>query len=264
MHKGKNMQVSKDVAQKFIVLEDKLKEMRKHEVFSSLQKIADLQQFMQWHVFAVWDFMSLAKRLQQEFTCVTVPWMPPKQPQAARLINEIILGEETDKLADGKTLSHFEMYLLAMKEVGACTIQIETFLECLEAGSTIDKAFLVAKVDPAIQKFVKNTLDTVLNGNIAQILGSFFYGREDSIPEMFAHLLKKWSIDPNQAEIFVYYLNRHIELDSDEHGPAVKKIMQEILTTNLQWHDLIETAIEAVQQRIELWDALYSNIKMAV
>lgn len=255
------MKILNDSKGELVVLENKLKKMREHQVFSSIKNIEDLHIFMQWHVFAVWDFMSLAKRLQQEFTCVTLPWMPPKKRQAARLVNEIILGEETDTLANGEACSHFEMYLLAMKEIGAPTQQIEKFLQCLEQQHSVESAFCVAKVNMEIQKFVRNTLDTACNGNIAQLLGSFFYGREDSIPEMFAYLLKKWNIQEHQAETFVYYLKRHIELDSDVHGPAVRNIMQEMLTTDSQWSDLRTSAINAVEHRILFWDALSIKLK---
>ena len=73
-------------------LDQKKAELSAHPIFSEIHSLPVLQRFMESHVFAVWDFMSLTKRLQQELTCVQLPWLPPRDPQAARLINEIVLG----------------------------------------------------------------------------------------------------------------------------------------------------------------------------
>lgn len=251
------MQFPTEIQPKFDKLNIKLKEMRLHSVFSSIQSLAELQFFMSWHVFAVWDFMSLAKRLQNEFTCVTVPWMPPEQSKAARLVNEIILGEETDTLPNGQSLSHFEMYLLAMGEIGAEPTVFNTFFANLKNGQKVEDALNAANVDDAIKNFVTETINTATYGSVAEVLGSFFYGREDSIPQMFDHLLKTWNIDESEAPTFVYYLNRHIELDGDTHGPAVQMIMNDKLGNDvIEWNDLFDAAITAVELRIELWDAL--------
>ena len=100
-----------------------------------------------------------------------------------------------------------------------------------------------------------------MNGKTSEVLGSFFYGREDSIPEMFDHLLKTWNIEEEDAEIFVYYLNRHIELDGDAHGPAVQQIMKNKLKDDpAAWHELLDSALHAVDLRIALWDALEQQI----
>lgn len=250
------------VQDKYLLLENKLTAMRQHNVFSSIQSMEDLQTFMQWHVFAVWDFMSLAKRLQIDFTCVSLPWMPPSEIAAARLVNEIILGEETDVMPNGKAASHFEMYLIAMQEIGASTYQIQDFLKFVQSGTSVSSALDQVQVNPAIKNFVLTTINTALSGKTSEVLGSFFYGREDSIPEMFDHLLKTWNIQESDAEIFVYYLNRHIELDGDAHGPAVQQIMKNQLKDDLDaWNELLDSALHAVDLRIALWDALEQEIR---
>lgn len=254
--------VPTEVQSKYNQLEQKLAEMRQHNVFSSIKKIEHLRTFMQWHVFAVWDFMSLAKRLQQDFTCVTLPWMPPSEISAARLVNEIILGEETDVMPNGQAASHFEMYLIAMQEIGASTSQINRLLTMVQNGAELSEALTTLNVNPAIKNFVLTTINVALNGSTPEVLGSFFYGREDSIPEMFEHLLKTWNISEKEAEVFVYYLNRHIELDGDAHGPAVQKIMNSRLKDDVNaWHALFDSAIHAVNLRIALWDALEVEIQ---
>ena len=63
-----------------------------HPIYTHVASVADLMRFMEDHVFAVWDFMSLLKRLQQDMTCIRVPWFPADNAKAARLINDIVIG----------------------------------------------------------------------------------------------------------------------------------------------------------------------------
>jgi len=216
---------------------------------------------MSWHVFAVWDFMCLVKRLQRELTSVESLWVPSDAPLAARLINEIVLGEESDEAPDGNYISHFELYLLAMKEIGADTRPIENFIGLIRKNTPVEEAMKKLSVDTHIQSFVNNTINTVVNGNLYQVLGSFVFGREHVIPNMFKGLLDTWHIDESDAPMFVYYLKRHIELDCDEHGPAALKIIQSITKENqAAIQQLTCSAIDAINHRAALWDGMQKAI----
>ena len=216
---------------------------------------------MSWHVFAVWDFMCLVKRLQRDLTSVESLWIPSDAPLAARLINEIVLGEESDEAPDGNYISHFELYLLAMKEIGADTRLIENFIDLIRKNTPVEEAMKKLSIDTHIQNFVNNTINTVVNGNVYQVLGSFVFGREHVIPNMFKGLLDTWHIDENDAPMFVYYLKRHIELDGDEHGPAALKIIQSLTKENqAAIQQLTCSAIDAINHRAALWDAMEKTI----
>ncbi len=235
--------------------------LARHPLFADLRTLDDLRIFMEWHVFAVWDFLSLLKRLQRDLTCVTLPWMPPANPRAARLINEIVLGEESDLTPDGSALSHFELYRAAMREIGADTGCIDAFLECLTQGVALEAAIARAGVPAAAASFMRSTLRTAQHGSLDQVLGSFFYGRENVIPRMFDGLLKNWGVTRQQAPLFVFYLDRHIALDADEHGPAGAALIAELVDEDLARQEaMLTAALAALKQREQLWDGLLSHL----
>jgi hypothetical protein len=235
--------------------------MVEHPVFTAIRDIQSLQIFMEAHVFAVWDFMSLLKRLQRDLTCIEVPWLPPRDPQAAQLINQIVLGEETDSGPNGEPVSHLELYLGAMREVGANTASFELFRTALANGATLADAFDHAAVAPFIREFTGHTLQIASGAPLLAVMASFFYGREDVIPRMFSNLLEKWRIGANRAPMFVYYLERHIEVDSDQHGPAAKAILAAVTADDpgraLQ---VLRAARQSIEARIKLWDGLLSSL----
>src|SRR6202020_2973894 len=100
-----------------------------HPVYGHIQGVVALRLFMEHHVFAVWDFMSLLKALQRRLCCVDVPWLPATDPLATRFVNEIVLAEESDEDGQGGFLSHFGLYLRAMTRCGADTTAIDGLVE---------------------------------------------------------------------------------------------------------------------------------------
>ena len=235
--------------------------MVEHPVFAAIRDLRSLRIFMEAHVFAVWDFMSLVKRLQRDLTCIDVPWLPPRDRQAAQLINQIVLGEETDVGPSGEPVSHLELYLGAMREVGANTGGFERFQTTLESGATLTEAFDHAAVAPFIREFTGHTLQIASRAPLLAVMASFFYGREDVIPRMFSNLLQGWRIGTDQAPMFVYYLKRHIEVDSDQHGPAAQAILAAATDGDpLRGLQVLSAARQSIEARIKLWDGLLKSL----
>ena len=102
-------------------------EIMNHKVYSVINDLDDLRIFMKYHVYAVWDFMSLLKALQNNLTCTSIPWFPKGSADTRFLINEIVVGEESDVDLSGNRKSHFELYLDAMHQCDANTLPIQKF-----------------------------------------------------------------------------------------------------------------------------------------
>lgn len=233
--------------------------LQSHALYSSIKTIADVRRFMESHVFAVWDFMSLLKALQRGFTCVEVPWIPKEHP-AARLVNEIVRDEESDLNRSGNTVSHFELYRSAMKECGSNTRCIDQFLDLLGKGCPATFALDIARAPLGSCQFVKTTLRIINTGQLHQIAAAFAFGREDLIPEMFSAIIREMKHDIPGLETFHYYLERHIALDGDDHAPNAYKMVVELCGHDPQrWREAIATAQEAILARINLWNSLVTG-----
>ena len=236
--------------------------LSQHRVFNALADMAALRRFMQDHVFAVWDFMTLVKRLQRDLTCVELPWTPPANAAASRLINEIVVGEESDVLADGTPISHFEMYLRAMREVGAATDGIDAFVQATREGASLEAAFARGAVPAHVRSFVRDTLTTARSGSTAQVLAAFLFGRESVIPQMFRSLLESWRVPAERAPTFTYYLHRHIHLDADAHGPAAQRLLAFVAARDgADDHEIGAAALGAIRSRHELWDGVLAALR---
>lgn len=235
-----------------------------HPLYSQIKTVEDLQIFLEVHVYAVWDFMSLLKGLQQKLTCTTTPWTASKNPETRYLINEIVLAEESDLTLDGRRLSHYEMYIEAMQDCNASTIEIEQFLVDVEDTKNVFIAIKNSQLDEAIKDFLNFTFKVIEKGEAHEIASAFTFGREDLIPNMFTEILRNFKIAFPEANLskLIYYFERHIELDADEHGPMAMKMIEELAENDpIKWRAMEEVAIEALEKRIGLWNAIEKAIK---
>ena len=232
-----------------------------HPIYASVDRIEHLQVFMKNHVFAVWDFMSLLKRLQKEVAGCDLPWLPPADANLARFVNEMILGEECDEDGQGGFSCHYELYLLAMTEVEADRKPIETFLCNLQVGMNPQLAFDGIDIPEKTQRFVQDNLQLAEAGRPHEVAAAFCYGREDVIPEMFSQLVGTLNSQGHRVERLMYYLKRHIELDGEHHGPLAQRLVMSLCGENmLKLQEAAESARKALELRIQLWDGVLESI----
>lgn len=239
--------------------------LREHGLYAGLRDGRSLRIFMEAHVFAVWDFQCLIKALQRAVTCVEVPWLPSADPEARRLMNEIVLDEESDRAPWGGYLSHLELYLVAMEECGADTAPIQGVIDDLRAGRTVAEALARPGLPPGVAAFVSNTLEVAMSGEVHRIAAAFAYGREEVIPTMFRQVVDRLSEDePERWETFRFYLNRHIEHDEEAHGPMARALVARVCgAEERRWAEAQETVHQALTARARLWDAIQGTIVAA-
>jgi hypothetical protein len=233
-----------------------------HPLYERIRDEDTLRRFMRSHVFCVWDFMSLLKALQRHLTCIEVPWVPSVDPESRRLINEIVLDEESDDLPDDRYLSHFELYLHAMAQCGADTGPITRLLAALRRGTPVEEALARPDLPDGVAEFVAHTLRVAGSGEIHRIAASFTYGREDVIPAMFQEMVQRLAEkDGKRWSLFLLYLNRHIEHDGDRHAPMSLALVRQLCGDSPRlWAEAQETARESLQVRINLWDRLADQV----
>jgi hypothetical protein len=233
-----------------------------HPLYARIQSEAALRTFLETHVFCVWDFQCLLVALRRDLTGSTLPWRPTPDPEARRLINSIVLDEESDLTADGRALSHFEMYLEAMRDCGANLQPVTRFLSGLERGQPWQVALAESGATAAAHEFVAVTMSYCESGTTVEVAASFTYGREDVIPAMFTQLVASLAAEDAQRwSAYHYYLERHIQHDGDTHGPMARSLVARLCGENGErWKQAEQAAIRSLQARLRLWDALLAEI----
>lgn len=231
-----------------------------HPLYSRITTEDRLRVFMKHHVFAVWDFFTLLKRLQTEVTTVTLPWRPRGRADHGRFIMEIVLAEETDEDIDGGYISHFELYRRAMAEIGADAGPIDAFLDALDNGISPMAALKDPRIPATVGEFVGHTLNVALNGAPHEVASSFCHGRENLLPDVFSAVRANVDEVLVNAPVFRHYLDRHITLDHDEHGPLALRLLASLCDGDpVREAAARAVSIAAIKARIALWDGVLAE-----
>lgn len=254
------MQLSDDLTEYITPVRQRL---LAHPLYGEIDTPEQLKIFMSHHVFAVWDFFSLAKRLQQLVTCVEVPWLPPVDPTSARLINDIVLSEESDEDGEGGYASHFDLYRAAMDELGADHSAVDALLERLADGEDPLVVLDQLELPGEVRAFVSYDMRLALDGKPHEVAAAFCYGREDLIPDMFSQLIGPLGADGLRlaGTRIKYYVERHVILDSHEHAPLARRLVALLCGQDeVKWREATAAAAGALEARILLWDGALQGL----
>ncbi len=248
-------------------LEPYTEQIINHSLYDKISTPEQLNCFLEHHVFAVWDFMSLLKSLQEKFTKTSSPWFPVGDPEIRYLINEIVLDEETDLNYHGKRQSHFEMYLDAMEKSGANRKRINDFLNQVTHGTDIFLVIATSDLPVSIKQFLKFTFEIISEGKPHKIAAAFTFGREGIVPGMFSSIISniQSKFPEENLTIIKYYFDRHIDLYAEKHGPMANKIIEELCGSNSRkWDDVKEVSLRCLQSRIKLWNGIEEEISQEI
>jgi Protein of unknown function (DUF3050) len=230
-----------------------------HPLYGQLKSKDAVVTFMEYHAFAVWDFMSLLTSLQQNLTCVQIPWVPTGPMVSRRLINDINMVEESDEFGDS-FISHFELYLEGMRQAGADRTAIDAFIELLRAGEPVLSALREASIPVPAAEFVTVTWEFISSAPVHCQAAAFAFGREDLIPDMFDQVAAL-NAESGALSLFVDYLKRHIQVDSEEHTPMAMQMLIDLCgEDDAKWAECEQAINRAFAARLKLWDSILEKI----
>ncbi len=234
------------------VLEKKLvavqQELIEHVVYKDLMNIHNLRIFMGYHVFAVWDYMTLLKGLQRHITCTRVPWKPSTYPkELIRLINSMVLEEESDLDQNDQACDHFSLYVRAMEEMNADSKPIKSFLKNLDTDI----------LSTPLKECMQFSINIAQNYPLHILAGVFYFGREQLIPRIFKPYLEGVTSYPagTLTPTLSYYLRRHMDLDGNQQVARIMKLLDvACMDSPKAYQEALSYGIQACLLRKKLWD----------
>jgi hypothetical protein len=251
-----------DIKLKKNLLNNKIDDLNNHQLLVSnvLNNTSSIKIFMEHHVYAVWDFMSILKSLQNQICPAKYPWKPNEYSKngISRLINEIVLAEESDEITNNEYISHFDLYIQAMDEIGADTSKIN---KLINSDLKADSNFSSFDIPKCSKEFVSATYKMLLMNKLHITTALFTYGRETTLPKMFTNILRVIKNVENTEKLSIY-LNRHIDVDSSRHGPLSLRLYEiSINNDRKKQHEAYDAAIISLDSRMKLWTGILKAIK---
>ena len=146
---------------------------------------------------------------------------------------------------------------------GASTTRIDNLLAQINCNPNEQLTIAELDLPASVKVFVSSTFDIIQRNDTVELASAFLYGREDILPTLFTPIIRTISGDySGRLDKFVYYLDRHIEVDQDEHQPAATRLLQSLCKNNAaKLERARNTASNALNNRIRLWDGILAELK---
>lgn len=244
-------------------LKQKTTAVEAHPVFEELESIHHIRMFLEFHVYAVWDFMTLLEAFQNP-EGRTQPWMPPV---GYKFADDFVHRVGYREMACGRPETHFDEYYGAMRLLNAEMQDIAILLDAIEEGYSTEEALNMANPPAEARQHVQTTLDIAETGNPTRIAGAIL-ARRDIIPDGFSadlcRVLK--SITPNQPESATVVpdcfaaFDQPMEFDWEQHANRVLHDVR-IDSTDAGRQTLIDSAKEMTDARLTLLDGIENKIQ---
>ena len=177
------------------------------------------------------------------------------------------MEEEGDQTEDQQHyLSHFELYLTAMKQTGANREPIQALLSLLRTGCDVTKALHELKLPLSVQQFVTTTF-SFFPDKLHVLAAVFVYGREAVTTSLFTPLIQRIRQtlgieDQSRVSTLQYYLKRHIELDHSDHFPQALQMLNRLAGNDSQkWKEIAVAAQQALEARLDFLTGIHSEIR---
>lgn len=241
-------------------LEPVRRSLSAHRLYGLLERRENVAAFMEHHVYAVWDFMALLKAVQRHLTCVDVNWRPAGPAAIRRLVNEIVLEEESDEV-DGVATSQFELYRRGMRRAGAASDKIDCFVAEIEGGNPIEIATARCGVSADAVALLRTTQGAIATCEPHIIVATFALGWEDIVASTFDPILARIP-QVEELETFASFLRRRIERNRRGRGTMALAMLSQICDGSAtRWREAGLAGADALSARLAFWNAIATMLE---
>ena len=94
-----------------------------------------------------------------------------------------------------------------------------------------------------------------------EVAAVFLLGREDIVPQMFGQIITQLeATNQTSRTAFRLYLERHTELDIEQHALKRQLLTRLCGNNKLKWQQALAAANRALEVRKSLWDGISAII----